>query len=586
MMKWKKKAAALLSAAMLLQLFVVGSAQAVSTTTATIVLYLNSDTAYVNTTQVKLGAPATIINGSTYVPARFLGEALGFKVEWDAVTNTISMEPEDNRIVLDLVQKKVFINGKEGPFDDYAAIVDGNLLVKLTWVADYMGANYTYNGDVGRVRITYVKPPVSGYVDAYSNKPVAKFVTGKPEYRIGEPVKYVDLSYDPDAEGIAQRYWRNREEAFFEPGTYSVTLQVYDYKGNKSAVYTNYVKVTDEVFLSKDEYPLYKKPIGTSFKTKGSKLFGNYHGFPEVAKQVTQLKGRKLLVSDSPENVETEGILYQDVVNGKARLYADHMNMTKKPLEFAILATNDSDKEVTIKTTKRGEVFPSIYAMLIGREASVDFLMGTPEERTLVVPPNSSVVYSQMPTMYPEQGVNLFYDLETDGPVKITFAASHTKIKPETVESTLPRLGYNGNVRGTFDTADIRWDVDLSGLNQPSILTLGDGKSDVYVNGYDVFRKEAVNNYGNYGVKYDIHISNPKPMAILLMGLGGSFAGAFKINGDFALVPESGILPPFEEVQLIGRTDGTEKDLHIEFTPPAGTFFPAELIFYPLDTTK
>jgi hypothetical protein len=305
---------------------------------------------------------------------------------------------------------------------------------------------------------------------------------------------------------------------------------------------------------------------------------------PELPKKVTASTDRKLLLSDSPEEIRQQGILYQDEINGKARLYSDHMNGTTTPLSMAIFATNNGTKPVVIKTTNRGEVFPSVYAQLIGSEASVDFLMGHPDEQTLTVPPKTTVVYSQMPTMYPNQGVNLFYDIESDGPVDITFAAAD-KITPDSVR-TLPRQSYVGNVRGSFGTSDLRWDVDVSGLTSPARLLLGDGKSDQFVEGVDVFRSLPIKNEGNYGVKYDIHIDHPKPMVVMIMGEGGGFKGPFKINGDFMLVPQSGVLPAFKEVQLLARTTGDEPALDIEYTPPAGSGFPADLIFYPLQNVK
>lgn len=584
MRRLKKEMAALLLAVMLLNLFAAGSAKAISATTAYIQLYVNQTKAFVGKDEVALDAPATILNGSTYVPAKFLGDVMGFKVEWNDATRTIAMEPPGYSITLDSDHKKVTINGVETTFDPYAAIVNGKLLVKLTWVADYMGATYSWNDELKRVQIVYVKTPDGLYVDAYTNKPVAKFTTGKSEYRLGEPVKYVDLSYDPDAEGIASYDWTGNQDAFFQPGTYPVTLQVTDAKGHKSAPYTAYVKVNDTPYLSEFEYPLYMKPVSTIIPVTWPMYYAHFYDLPELPKKVTASTDRKLLVSDSPEEIKQMGILYQDEVNGKARLYADHVNGTQAPLQLAIMATNNSDKPVTIRTTNRGEVFPSVYAQLIGSEASVDFLLGNPVDKPLVVPPKTTFVYSQMPTMYPSQGVNLFYDIETDGPVDITFLAAD-KITSDSVRN-LPRQSYIGNVRGTFATSDLRWDIDASALTKPSRLVLGDGKSDAYVDGIDVFRSLAVKNEGNYGVKYDIHIDKPPRMAILLLARGGGFKGPFKINGDFALVPQSGVLTAFDGVQILTRTTGDEPTLDIEYTPPAGTGFPADLIFYPLEEGK
>jgi hypothetical protein len=554
----------------------------VSSSTTYILLYVDQADAFVNDKQVTLDAPATIIHDKMFVPAKFLGDAMGMKVEWNATTRDILMVTPGYNIVLNADKKSVWINGLMTPFDDVAAIVNGRLMVKLTWLADYMGARYTYNDELRRVEIIYTKQPSSLYNQQTNNsRPVAKFTFAKPTYRIGEPVKYVDLSYDPDAEGIVKYEWSGKQEAFFEPGTYPISLTVWDKNNNKSETYTRNLVIEDKVYLSALEYPIYMKPPGSYIKTDWSTLWGHFWELPELPKAVSSDSSRTLLVSDSPEEFTQKGILYQDKVNGKARLYADHINGTQDKLTLAILATNTTDKPVTIKTTNKGEVWPSVYANLIGNEATVDFLMNDPVNDTLTVPPNQTFIYKQFPDFYPGQGVNLFYDVETNGEIQFSFVATDTVT--QTTLQTLPLLPFNGHVRGTFPVSEVRWDIDATSFTQPSRLIIGDGKTDPFQQGYDPMRKQQVLNEGNYGVVYKIHAPKPRKMAVMILAKGGVFKGPFKINGEIRLVPESGVLTAFDGMQILARTTGTEEALDIEFSPPAGSAFPIDLIFYPLE---
>ncbi|XID95619.1 copper amine oxidase N-terminal domain-containing protein [Paenibacillaceae bacterium WGS1546] len=59
--------------------------------TTTVVLQIGSKTAKVNGKTVTLTAPATIVNGSTMVPLRFVSESLGADVKWDAGTYTATI---------------------------------------------------------------------------------------------------------------------------------------------------------------------------------------------------------------------------------------------------------------------------------------------------------------------------------------------------------------------------------------------------------------------------------------------------------------------------------------------------------------
>jgi PKD repeat protein len=567
---------------LLSNLLVFASAQAAASTSKYILLYLNQNTAFVGKDQVKLDTPTTIIDGKMYVPARFLGDSLGFGVTWDPATYIVTMTPIGTIITLDSINKKVYVNGAEVPFNTVAAIVNGSLLVKLTWVMDYLGAAYTYNDELRRVEIQYAKP--SAVSSPNATQPVAKFSTDKAVYRMGEPVSYVDLSYDPGGKKIIYSKWSGNKEAFFASGTYPVTLQVTNSAGMVSATYTAAVTVSNETYLSEFEYPFYTMPVGGVIKTDWYYIWTHFDKTPELPKKVTESHDRKLLVSDSPEEIVEKGIVYQETINGKARLYADHLNMTNQKLIYAIMATNNTDKPITLSTTNKGEVYPSKYANIIGSEASVEFLQHNPISTQMVIPPKMSYVYAQLPDYYPTQGTNLIYDVESSGELQISFLATD-KLSKDTL-STLPLLSNGMHVRGTFPIADVKWDVDGSSFNEPSRIVIGNGTTDPFVKGYDAVKKQETTNFGNWGMDYRILIAHPRKMALMIVAKGGYFKGPIKINNEIILIPKSGVLTAFNEMQVLAKTTGTEDALDIEFTPPAGSNFPIDLILYPLNELK
>ncbi|AJY75129.1 copper amine oxidase N-terminal domain-containing protein [Paenibacillus beijingensis] len=55
----------------------------------TVKLYINSKIAFVGGTQVKLDVPATIVNGSTVVPVRFVSESLKAVVKWEQESKSV-----------------------------------------------------------------------------------------------------------------------------------------------------------------------------------------------------------------------------------------------------------------------------------------------------------------------------------------------------------------------------------------------------------------------------------------------------------------------------------------------------------------
>jgi hypothetical protein len=560
-----------------------GSARAVSTASYYVLLYIDQKQAVVGNEEVELAVAPTIIDGSTYVPARFLGETLGFPVDWSEETRSITLAPQNHRIVMNVDQLTIQQDDAIVPFDSVAAIIDGSLVVKLTWLADMTGTSYAYNEELNRVEMLVLKTPDGIYItDQQNSKPVAKFATSKKVYRPGEPVKYIDLSYDPDAEGLVEFKWTGNKEAFFRAGKYPVKLQVTDGHGNQSSVFTEYVTVAGTPYLSEFEFPIYNKPVGSFIKTGGwSGYYTHFDSIPQLDKTATYDKERTLLVSDCPEEIREPGILYQDMVNGKSRLYAHHINMSGQSVTFMVYATNPSTQPVTITTTNEGEVWPSIYANLIGSEATVDFLVKKDMKKEMVIPPGKTYTYVQMPTFLPGQGANVIYDVETDGPIRFTFAAQLTNamVPP----SKLKPIMSTDFIRGTFPSADVSWNADLGrSLEKPVKLSIGNVASDTFLTGIDALTKQPSENFGNWGVVYDIHLKNPPKMAIMFMAKGGYFKGPVKVNEEIVLVPQSGVLTAFDGVILLGRTTGKEASLDLEFSPPGGSNLPVDIILYPL----
>lgn len=558
----------------------------VSTTTMSIWLQLDEPVAYVDGQKVGLDTPALLKEkDSYYVPVQFLAEKMGFEVKWNDRKKVVEINTARAKIEVDSANNSIWINGLWTPFDSSAKLHKDRLMVKMSWLFDFFGAKYTLNLEKKRLEITYVKRPKTMTDEKGQSRPVARFTFGKPAYKIGEPVQYIDLSYDPDAEGLIYE-WSGREEAFFWPGQYTVSLKVKDHGGNVSETYTRSVTVTSDVMYKLPmEFKIHTYPALSLIPTNWTEVYAYFNDLPAFEKKVKEDRSRKLLVSDSPETFTEKGILYADLVNGKARLYASHVNGMRENVQFVIMATNTGKDSVTIKTTRKGEVYPSIYANLIGHEASVEFLLGDPVNTELIIPPGQSRVYVQMPDFRPGQGVNVIYDVETNGVVEFAFMAMDASIETPTSKYPLlyAPLPYTGHIRGTFPITQKTWEIDASSITKPTRLIFGDNIYDEWQTGFDPFRTEVVKDDGNYGVVYNIHSKNPKKMAILLQARGGPFKGPLKINGEFVLAPPSGVITAFETVQILARTTGKEPSLDIEFTPPSGSAFPVNLIFWPLE---
>lgn len=557
---------------------------------SSMLFYFGDKQAFVDGRPAQLDAPVLQKDGQTYIPAAILPSILGVPVDWNADTSTVQVTLPDAYAAFALGAGELRLNGQTESFEQAAAVWDDRLYIRMDWLNRHVQFKASVNEELHRLELLYVKMPQAGktfHNDTMPNtKPIAKFSTDKDTYRLGEPIRYSDESYDPDGDSIANTEWTGKAEAIFQPGLFKVSLQVTDSQGTVSDKFSRNVEIVNEPYLDPFDYKVYHEPVGTYVKEEEQTLRQYLRGIPQLPIEAKTVPDRPLIVSDSPETFTEKGFLYQEKVNGKARLYADHVNGTNEKLQFAIVVRNPNpDRTVTIKTTRKGEVYPSIYANLIGNEASVEFLQDDDEKRqpeTMTVGPYETLYYKKMPDFFPGQGMNVLYDVETDGEVYFSFVAMDAGAGLDTI-GMYDRLPYKGNVRGTFDSSDVVWNIDAHDFSKPTSITIGDGTTDKFVTGTDFFSKEDSLNLGNYGVVYKIHLDHPRKMAVLLLPRGGVFRGPFEVDGRIVQAPPSGVMMDYQGYTILARTDGTEPSMDIEFTPAAGSAFPVDVIFYPID---
>lgn len=605
-----------------------------------LVYHLTEAEAYRNGERIDLDPPAAVIDDNVYLPVKFLGNFFELSVSYDAASKTARLADQQRSFQFDPGKGLVTVNGSQLESQHIAIVQNDRIMVQLAWLSEQLGADYLYLSQEDKIVVRYEH---SSMAQKPANaKPVAKFAVDKQAYAIGETITYTNLSYDPDADAVSLT-WTGREDAFFTAGEHEVTLVAIDQNGNRSEPYTKKITVTEQFMFSAFEYGVYSGKPGSYIEANDQLFNDKLLTLPEASKKVRSVEARKLLVSDSPENIKEAGILYQDHIKGKARLYANHVNEMERGVSLAILATNETEHPVTLKTTQQGASQPSQFAMIVGSEAAIDFLSDESSDtegdgansnsgdELLAIAPGETTVYRHFPALAPKYGVNAIYDVEASGELLISFVAVEDRADEDEKSSSdrsvmgqmytdpagqaeaanradhaylhdnapldaiaavpvselldLPKLSYNGHVRGSFNHSEIVWDVypGKQGKKRVQRLMIADGSSDPFIQGFDPQRDSAAPLYGNYGAVYNITIHKPGRMAILLMARGGSFKGAFKVNEQFVRVPASGMLNAFEGFVTLATTKPDDKQLTLQFMLPAGSSLPIMLVLYPLD---
>jgi hypothetical protein len=127
-------------------------------------LAIGQTAATVGSMAVRLEAAPFIdkASGRTMVPMRFIGEAFGAVVTWDAATRRVFVEMKATMnhnallMVMTIGSRKATANGKVLTLDVAPVIVAGRTFVPLRIISETIGADVTWNAAARTVGIAYM----------------------------------------------------------------------------------------------------------------------------------------------------------------------------------------------------------------------------------------------------------------------------------------------------------------------------------------------------------------------------------------------------------------------------------------------
>ncbi|MDO4262881.1 MAG: copper amine oxidase N-terminal domain-containing protein [Deinococcus sp.] len=407
--------------------------------------------------------------------------------------------------------------------------------------------------------------------------PQARFSTDKATYAPGERVVFTEYSYDPEGGGIASRNWTGRQDVYWAPGNYPVSLQVTNGRGQTSSTYTRTIRVAGPAAETPVTYALRYGQIGDRFAD------GRVLNYPALTMNQGAPRNLPLLFSDSPEKPRQSGVLYQDQVSGEARLLGYHVNDLGRPARMYIVARNLESRPVSVQVSRQGETAPSRVEGILGQVTLMDYF-ASPARSAVNLPPGGLSALYVSPTLSQGHGVSILQDIVSSGRVAVSFVMLEDGLTlSDPVLRSLPYLPLDGrHQRGTFAGADRPMSTALTQL--PARVVIGDGQHDPVITGRDSVTGSTQRLAGNYGVLYDMEFTGAANTAIALSPRGGLYRGAMRItDGDLTQViklPREGNALTPNEPQLLWRAKSDR--VRIEFMPSNGSALPVNLVFYRL----
>jgi hypothetical protein len=114
---------------------------------------VNSRQAVINGEETTLDVAPLIRESTTYVPARFVSEALGVPVRWDSKNRIVTLLP---KMMPEPIERPTVAIGVNGTDVNIAGYVDkGVTMIPLQAVFSELGANITWNSATSTFSIKY-----------------------------------------------------------------------------------------------------------------------------------------------------------------------------------------------------------------------------------------------------------------------------------------------------------------------------------------------------------------------------------------------------------------------------------------------
>lgn len=525
------------------------------------------------------------------VPLTSITQALDIMYKVNQSAKTVVLNLSTKPVASFTVQKEVFA-GDQVTYTTRSSSPKGLSIVDERWT----GRQDSFD-QPGVYTVTYAVQDSSGqWSDPYSVTikverpnlpPVAMFTTDKEEYKMGEKITYIDQSTD-DENAIVKTEWDNNALAFFVPGPKTVTITVTD-KHGASDSYTKMINITGETLYSVTDFNQLFTPVGEKFTFDGG-------GVPALEKvPFTYYDEPSLLIrSNSPETVNTEGIVYKESSFGQTRFMIHHVNNTGKKVKMYVVATNNNAYTASIEQQNMGFAGPSPFATVAGK-LSIDrwfqsMQNGTGQKKVYIQPGESKLILNDLSVLPMQQGqvISLYSDVFSDYELDYNIIMIEENKDPMEVLSSLPVLDRDGvHNRGTYPNATriITYDQEVG--SKPSRLPLGDNASDPNLVGTDPMAYTEASNAGNFGVLYKITLNNVAPRTLISFNpRGGRYSGVALVNGQVVQISTGKSVTAPNEQSVMYRTGSYGESVTILFSAAPGSNLPVNLLFTPLPAEK
>ncbi len=122
-----------------------------------VVLTIGDNTVHVFGEETENDVAPVLVNDRTMLPARVVAEALGAEVAWDEAARTVTITKGDVVIVITIDSDKALVGEEEVTLDSAAYIANDRTYTPMRFIAEALGATVEWNAEAQQVVITPAK---------------------------------------------------------------------------------------------------------------------------------------------------------------------------------------------------------------------------------------------------------------------------------------------------------------------------------------------------------------------------------------------------------------------------------------------
>ncbi len=131
----------------------LGATGAAAGSSASVKLTLNSKQATVNGKAATLDAAPIALDGTTYVPLRFVSDALGGSADWEGTAKRVTVLRGDKMLELWLNKPDMIVNGVRVASETQPLVRSGRVLVPLRVISEQLGQTVDWKADDNSITI-------------------------------------------------------------------------------------------------------------------------------------------------------------------------------------------------------------------------------------------------------------------------------------------------------------------------------------------------------------------------------------------------------------------------------------------------